>query len=277
MQLWIQGSDMKNKTLWLGAIIVALCLGMAVFAPVFSPYPPQGQELPRAFSAPGRDHWLGQDRLGRDILSRVLFGARPSLLVGIGTVLLSLIIGLTVGTIAGYSKGLGDELFMRIVDILQAFPGILLAIALTAFMGPSIMNIIIALSVLGWVVYARVARGQALSLRSREYILAARAMGTGEARILFRHVIPNLLAPLIVQASFGMASAILAESSLSFLGLGAQDVPSWGKMIYEGTEFLSQAPHLTIFPGMAIMIVVLGFTLLGEGLREAMDPQRQIA
>jgi len=268
---------MKNRMLWNGVSIVALCMGMTVFAPLLSPYPPQGQELTRAFSGPGRDHWLGQDRLGRDILSRVLFGARPSLLVGIGTVMLSLFIGLTVGTIAGYSKGLGDEFFMRIVDILQAFPGILLAIALTAFMGPSIMNIIIALSALGWVGYARVARGQALSLGSSEYILAARAMGTGEARILLRHMIPNLLSPLIVQASFGMASAILAESSLSFLGLGAQGVPSWGKMISEGTEFLSQAPHLTIFPGMAIMIVVLGFTLLGEGLREAMDPHRQSA
>lgn len=262
---------MKRKSICVGLVLVGLCVGAAVFAPVLSPCDPQAQELSRAFAGIGKEHVLGQDRLGRDILSRIIFGARSSLLVGISTVAVSLFVGLTVGTAAGYSGGVIDEFFMRAVDILQAFPGILLAIAFTAVLGPGLAHVVLALSILGWVGYARMARGQALSLRSHDYVLAARSLGMKESRIMIRHVIPNLLTPLVVQATFGMASAILAESSLSFLGLGAQEAPSWGRMISEGTEFLSQAPHMTIFPGMAIMCVVLGLTLLGEALHETMN------
>jgi peptide/nickel transport system permease protein len=265
----------KNKLALIGAGIILLLIITAVFAPVFAPYDPLEQNIIEGLSTPNKAHWFGQDKLGRDLLSRVIYGSRISLWVGISTVSISLIVGLSIGSISGYYGGIVDELFMRVVDILMAFPGILLAIAMVAILGPSLNHVILALCLIGWVGYARLVRGQVLYLRELEYVTAAQALGAKPARIILHHLIPNLIAPLIVEATFGMAGAILAEASLSFLGLGAQPpTPSWGSMLNEGREFLLLAPHHTTFPGIAIMVVILGFNFLGDGLRDYLDVKR---
>ncbi|NOY53036.1 MAG: ABC transporter permease [Deltaproteobacteria bacterium] len=258
----------------IGLLIILLLLAIALLAPFLAPYDPSGLDLAGNLASPSLAHPLGQDKLGRDILSRILYGARVSVKVGVFTVGISLIIGLAVGSLAGYAGRWADEIIMRIVDILMAFPGILLAIAITAVLGPSLNHVILALCLTGWVGYARLIRGQILSEREREYVQAARSIGAGPLRILRRHILPNTLAPVIVEATFGMAGAILSEAGLSFLGLGTQPpTPSWGAMLNEGSHFLLIAPHLTIFPGLAIMLVVLGFNFLGDGLRDWMDVQ----
>jgi peptide/nickel transport system permease protein len=230
------------------------------------------QELAATLAPPGRDHVLGQDKLGRDILSRVLYGARVSLAVGFATVAVSLAIGGLVGAVAGYAGGWLDDLLMRIVDVLLAFPGLLLAIAFTAVLGPSLRNVVLALCLIGWTGYARLTRGEVHRLRTREFVEAARALGARDRRILGRHLVPLLAAPLLVQATFGMAAAIVAEASLSFLGLGAQPpTASWGTMLNDGRAFLLVAPHLTLFPGLAIMLTVLALNFLGDGLRDRLD------
>ncbi len=256
----------------IGLAVLALTALVALFAPLLAPYPPASQHLEEGLSAPSPAHPLGQDRLGRDILSRIVYGAQVSMIVGLVVVAVSLAIGMAVGAFVGYLRGIYDDLVMRAIDILQAFPGILLAIAITAVLGPSLTNVIIALSVLGWVGFARIVRGQILAVRDQEFVLAARALGAGPTRLLARHMIPNILAPVIVEASFGIARAILAEAGLSFLGLGVQPpTPSWGAMINEGRAFLLLAPHLTIFPGLAIMAVVMALNFVGDGLRDALD------
>ncbi len=265
----------KNKLASIGAGIIVLLILTAIFAPVVAPYDPVQQKIIEGLSPPGKMHWFGQDKLGRDILSRVIYGSRISLWVGISTVSISLLVGMTVGSISGYYGGRVDELFMRIVDILMAFPGILLAIAMVAVLGPGLNHVILALCLSGWVGYARLVRGQVLYLRELEYVTAAQALGANSGRIIVVHLLPNLIAPVIVEATFGMAGAILAEASLSFLGLGVQPpTPSWGAMLNEGREFLLIAPHHTTFPGLAIMIVVLGFNFLGDGLRDYLDVKR---
>ncbi len=265
----------KNKLALIGACIILALLFSAAFAPLIAPYDPLKQNISKGLSPPGKSHWFGQDKLGRDLLSRVIYGSRISLWVGISTTSISLLIGVTIGSISGYYGGGIDELFMRVVDILMAFPGILLAIAMVAVLGPSLNHVILALCLIGWVGYARLVRGQVLYLRELEYVAAARAVGAAPAQIILRHLIPNLIAPVIVEATFGMAGAILAEASLSFLGLGAQPpTPSWGSMLNEGREFLLLAPHHTTFPGLAIMVVVLGFNFLGDGLRDYLDVKR---
>lgn len=265
----------KNKLALVGALIILTLIVTAIFAGSIAPYNPLEQHIIERLSPPGKDHWFGQDELGRDILSRIIYGSRISLRVGIFTVSISLVIGLIIGSISGYYGGLVDEAFMRVVDILMAFPGILLAIAMVAVLGPSLNHVILALCLIGWVGYARLVRGQVLSLRELEYVAAARALGAAPARIIALHLIPNLIAPVIVEATFGMAGAILAEASLSFLGLGAQPpTPSWGSMLNVGREFLLIAPHTTTFPGLAIMLVVLGFNFLGDGLRDYLDVKR---
>ena len=267
---------LKNKFALIGAGIITLLLITAVFAPYLAPYHPLEQDIRQGLAKPNAAHWFGQDKLGRDLFSRVLYGSRISLWVGLSTVSVSLPFGITIGALAGYYGGLVDEVFMRIIDILMAFPGILLAIAMVAVLGPGLNHVILALCLIGWVGYARVVRGQVLYLRELEYVTAARALGAGPARIILYHLIPNLLAPLIVEATFGMAGAILAEASLSFLGLGAQPpTPSWGSMLNEGREFLLLASHHTTFPGLAIMLVVLGFNFLGDGLRDYFDVKNQ--
>jgi peptide/nickel transport system permease protein len=247
---------------------------MAVFAPFLAPYDPTAIMLAEGLSGPSITHPLGQDKLGRDILSRIIYGARISLYVGIFTVAISAVVGSAVGALAGYLGGFVDEAVMRLIDVLLAFPGILLAIAIMAILGPSLNNVVIALALLGWVTYARLVRGQVLALRELEFVHAARALGADARRIITRHLMPNVLGPVIVQATFGMAGAIVAEAGLSFLGLGTQPpTPSWGSMLNDGREFLLTAPHLTTIPGIAIMVVVLGLNFLGDGLRDVLDPR----
>jgi peptide/nickel transport system permease protein len=210
--------------------------------------------------------------MGRDILSRLIYGARVSLLVGLSTVLVSLFIGTMVGIICGYLGGVVDEICTRVMDVVLAFPGILLALAFMAVLGPSLTNVVMALCAVGWVSYARLARGQVLALRARDFVVAAQALGCGTPHIMLHHLIPNLMSPLLVEATFGMGSAIVGEAGLSFLGLGVQPpTPSWGSMLNEGRSFLLIAPHLTAFPGLAIMIVVLGVNFFGDGLRDLLD------
>ena len=252
-----------------GACVVGLAVLAAVIGPWLVPYDPSAQELALRLEGPSRLHWLGLDELGRDILARVMSGARISLLVGLVVVSVSVSIGAAMGAIAGYYGGIIDEAISRVIDILLAFPGLLLAIALVAVLGPSLTNVVIALSLIGWVGYARVARAQVLQAREFEYVVAARAIGAATARILIRHVLPAALPALTVQATLGMGGAILSEAALSFLGLGVQPpTPSWGAMLNYGRVHVLDAPHLTVFPGLAIAIVVLGLNLLGDSLRD---------
>ena len=241
-------------------------------APWIAPFDPTRQQLDEDLRRPTLEHPLGQDKLGRDQLSRVIYGARVSLQVGIATVVVTATIGVVVGAIAGYAGGAIDFWAMRIVDVLLAFPGILLAIAMSAVLGPSLRNVVIALGAIGWTGYARLVRGEVLALKQREHVQAALALGVPRGRVLARHILPLLAAPVVVQATFGMAAAIVAEASLSFLGLGVQPpTPSWGAMINDGRTFLLVAPHLTLWPGLAIFTTVLGLNFLGDGLRDVLD------
>src|SRR5574341_1406236 len=255
-----------------GIIILASLLGLAALAPLIAPHSPSEQNLGQDLLPSSGEHLLGTDKLGRDILSRILYGARVSALVGTSTVAVSVLIGIMVGSLSGYFGGWVDQLLMRVVDILMAFPGILLAIAFTAVLGPGLDHVILALGLIGWTGYARLVRAEILAIREREFIQAARALGGSPGRVIFMHMLPNLLPPLLIQATFGVAAAIIAEGSLSFLGLGAQPpTPSWGSMLNEGRQFLLVAPHLTTCPGLAIMLTVLGLNLVGDGLRDRLE------
>jgi peptide/nickel transport system permease protein len=257
-----------------GFFIVLLTLFAALAGPVLTPYDPASQELPRRLEGPSLEHPFGLDELGRDIFARILAGARISLLVGLAVVSVSSTIGMLMGSIAGYFGGRTDDVISRVIDVLMAFPGILLAIALVAVLGPSLTNVVLALSVIGWVGYARLVRGQALRAREFEFVQAARALGASSARIVVRHVLPTALPAVVVQATLGMAGAIIAEAALSFLGLGVQPpTPSWGSMLDAGRSHIFDAPHMTIFPGLAIALLVLGFNFLGDGLRDRVDPK----
>lgn len=262
--------------LYAGLAILILLVAAALLAPVLAPQDPVRQNLDKDLLTYSTDNPLGTDKLGRDILSRILHGGRISLLVGVTTVAISLFIGLTIGSISGYFGGWTDQLLMRLVDILMAFPGILLAIAFTAVLGPGLDHVILALCLIGWTGYARLARGEILGLREREFIRAAQALGGKPRRVIVRHLLPNLLPPLLIQATFGLAAAVIAEGSLSFLGLGVQPpTPSWGSMLNEGRQFLLVAPHLTTYPGLAIMLTVLGLNLVGDALQDRLDPRRR--
>lgn len=257
-----------------GTLIVAIAIAAALAGPFLSPYDPSAQELARRLERPSLQHPFGLDELGRDILARILAGAQISLLVGLAVVGVSSLAGMTLGSIAGYFGGKVDDVISRVIDVLMAFPGILLAIALVAVLGPSLANVVLALSVIGWVGYARLVRGQALRARELEFVQAARALGAGPSRIVLRHILPTAIPAVVVQATLGMAGAIIAEASLSFLGLGVQPpTPSWGTMLDAGRSHLFDAPHLTIFPGLAIALLVLGFNFLGDGLRDRIDPK----
>ena len=259
-----------------GAAIVIVAGLAAVFGPLLSPFDPAAQELALRLEGPTGAHWFGLDELGRDIFTRVLSGARISLLVGLVVVGVSATIGVAMGSIAGYFGGRVDEAISRLIDILLAFPGLLLAIAMVAVLGPSLRNVVLALALIGWVGYARLVRGQVLRARELEFVQAARALGATTPRILLRHIIPTTLPAVTVQATLGMGGAILAEAALSFLGLGVQPpTPSWGTMLNYGRGHLLDAPHLTVFPGIAIAILVLGFNFLGDGLRDRLDPATQ--
>jgi peptide/nickel transport system permease protein len=258
----------------IGLFIVAITVVAALAGPLLSPYSPAAQELAHRLEGPSATHPLGLDELGRDILARLLTGARISLLVGLAVVSVSSSVGMLLGSMAGYFGGWIDDAISRVIDVLMAFPGILLAIALVAVLGPSLTNVVLALSVIGWVGYARLVRGQALRTRELDFVQAARALGANPGRIILRHVLPAALPSVVVQATLGMAGAIIAEASLSFLGLGVQPpTPSWGTMLDAGRSHLFDAPHLTIFPGLAIALLVLGFNFLGDGLRDRVDPK----
>jgi peptide/nickel transport system permease protein len=258
----------------LGGFIVAVAVLAAIIGPIVAPFDSASQQLALRLMGPSLQHWFGLDELGRDILSRVIAGARISILVGLVVVSISATVGIAVGAAAGYFGGRVDEILSRAIDILMAFPGLLLAIAMVAVLGPSLFNVVFALSLIGWVGYARLVRGQVLRARELEFVQAARALGASTPRVLVRHVIPTTLPAVTVQATLGMGGAILAEASLSFLGLGVQPpTPSWGTMLNYGRIHLLDAPHLTIFPGLAIAILVLGFNFLGDGLRDVLDPK----
>jgi peptide/nickel transport system permease protein len=259
---------------WAMALAFLLVL-LALTAPWIAPADPTALNLPIRLEGPNAAHWMGTDELGRDILSRVLFGARVSIFVGISVVFGAGLIGLAVGSLAGYCGGWFDR-FVNIVLInaFLSFPGILLAIAFAAFLGPGIGKVILALVVTGWAGYARLARAQVLQQNEMEYVLAARSLGASPVRILLRHLLPNILQPVLVQATLGMAGAILAESTLSFLGVGVlAPMPSWGAMLNDARSHLFDAPHLVLFPALAVMLAVLTFNLLGDALRDWLDPR----
>ena len=258
----------------LALTVIALFAIGAIFAPFIAPYDPLAQELGARLEPPSAAHWLGTDQLGRDIASRILYGSRISLVIGVVVVGLAGAFGTFVGVIAGYVGGLVDEALMRLTEVFLAFPPLILAMAIAGALGPSLTNAIIAIAAVTWAVYARLARGQILSLRRREYVEAARSIGASPLRIMWRHLLPNAIAPLLIQASFDMGSAIISAAGLSFIGFGAQPpTPEWGVMISEGRNFISTQPWLSLFPGLAILFAVGAFNLLGDGLRDILDPR----
>jgi len=257
-----------------GLAVALIWVLAASGAPLLAPSSPRAIDLTADLQRPSVRHLLGAGENGIDVLTHILYGARVSLIVSVMTVLLSALVGTIVGGVAGYFRGWLDELLMRSTDVLLAFPGILLAIFITAVLGPSLANVVFALTFTGWTGYARLFRGQVLSLRQREYVQAAKALGASGRRILGRHILPNAAGPLIVQATFGIPGAILAEASLSFLGLGVPPgTPSWGALVDQGTQYLLIAPHIALFPGLALALTVLGFNFLGDALRDALDPK----
>jgi peptide/nickel transport system permease protein len=267
-----------NPLATVGVVLVILFFLCAIFAPWLAPYDPAGIDLPSRLTRPTSSHWCGTDELGRDICSRLIYGARISMLVGSSVVFASLGIGLIIGSIAGYYGGRVDR-FVNVVlmNAFLSFPGILLAIAFVAFRGPGIFNLVLALSLGGWVGYARLVRAQTLATREREFVEAARALGASDMRVIVRHILPNIIQPVIVQAAIGMAGAILAEATMSFLGLGVPPpTASWGTMLNDARAHLFDAPHLVLFPAMTVMLAVLSFNFIGDALRDLLDPRSRI-
>ncbi|MDE7371921.1 MAG: ABC transporter permease [Desulfovibrio sp.] len=264
----------RNGMLTLGLGIVLFMSLAALGAPWLAPYPPDAEHLDHVLEAPSAEFWLGTDRLGRDILSRLLYGGRVSLWVGFVAVGISVSIGTTLGLISGYFRRWVDEAVMRLVDIMLCFPSFFLILAVIAFLEPSLTNIMIVIGLTSWMGVCRLVRAETLSLREREFVAAARLAGTSTPHILLRHILPNALAPVLITATLGIAGAILVESSLSFLGLGVQPpMPSWGNMLMEGKATIETAPWLSVYPGLAILITVLGYNLVGESLRYLLDPR----
>ncbi len=272
--MW-QERFLRNPLGVLGLAIVLLLALLALLAPWISPYDPQAIDTYHILEPPSQAHWLGTDVLGRDCFSRLIYGARISLLVGLVAVGISTALGTVLGALAGFYRGGVDGVIMRLVDIMLCFPSIFLIMAVIAFLEPSIWNIMIVIGLTSWMGVARLVRAEFLSLRSRDFVLAARISGASDMRIVFSHILPNALAPVLVTATLGVGAAILTESALSFLGIGVQPpTPSWGNMLTEGKDNLEIAWWLSVFPGLAILITVLGYNLLGEGLRDALDPRR---
>jgi peptide/nickel transport system permease protein len=268
----------KNPLATMGIVSVAVFVVFALFAPWIAPSDPAQIDLPHRLAGPSLLHWCGTDELGRDILSRLIYGARISMLVGASVVIGSLSLGLVIGSIAGYYGGRIDR-FVNVVlmNAFLSFPGILLAIAFVAFRGPGVFNLVLALALGGWVGYARLVRAQVLAVREREYVEAARALGASDWRVIVRHILPNIIQPVIVQAAIGMAGAILAEGTMSFLGLGVPPpTASWGSMLNDGRTHPFDAPHLVLFPALAVMLAVLSFNFIGDALRDYLDPRSRI-
>lgn len=264
----------RRKGAMLGLAVIAAFILLAVFAPLIVPYDPIAASWSLVRKAPSAQHWFGTDELGRDVLARVVFGARASLLAGLISVSIALAIGVPLGLIAGYRGGFIDALISRITDAMLACPFLILAIALAAFLGPSLGNAMIAIGVSATPIFIRLTRGQVMSVKVEDYVEAARAMGNPRWRIALVHILPNILPALLVQATLSIAAAIIAEAALSFLGLGQQPpAPSWGSMLNAAQRFLTSAPWMAVWPGLAIFLVVLSFNLVGDGLRDALDPK----
>ena len=268
----------RNPLAAAGVTLVVMFVAFAILAPWIAPRSPSHIDLAGRLASASAEHWFGTDELGRDILSRLIFGARISLVVGSSVVSLSLLLGLIVGSIAGFYGGIADRIINIVVmNAFLSFPGILLAIAFVAFRGPGMFNLVLALSLGGWIGYARLVRAQVLAVREREFVEAARALGGSDFRILVRHILPNILQPVIVQTAIGMAGAILAEATMSFLGLGVPPpTASWGSMLNDARSHLFDAPHLVFFPAAAVMLAVLSFNFIGDGLRDVLDPRSRI-
>jgi peptide/nickel transport system permease protein len=267
-----------NPLAAVGVLLVSIFVFAAIFAPWIAPQDPAHIDLQNRLLSPSARHWFGTDELGRDILSRLIWGARISLFVGSSVVVCSLLLGLIIGSLAGYYGG-GIDRFVNVVlmNAFLSFPGILIAIAFVAFRGPGIFNLILALSIGGWVGYARLVRAQVLAVREREFIEAARALGAGDLHIITKHILPNIIQPVIVQAAIGMAGAILAEATMSFLGLGVPPpTASWGSMLNDARSHLFDAPHLVLFPAVTVMLAVLAFNFIGDALRDLLDPRSRI-
>jgi len=262
-----------RRLVLVGVVLVSILVLIGVFGRFLAPYRPIAQDLTGVLAAPSWSHWLGTDELGRDVLSRLLYGATISLQVGIAAVLIASIPGVILGTYVGYRRGLIDNVVMRVMDGLMAFPALILALTIVAVLGSNIFNVMLAIAVTSFPHYARLVRGQVLAVREYDYVLAVRSVGARDGRIIFRHIMPNVISPVLVQASLGVGFAIMAEAGLSFLGLGIQPpTPTWGSMIQVGFQYLETAPWLVMAPGTMIFMAVLGFNLLGDGLREALDP-----
>lgn len=264
----------RNRAAIAGAGIVAVFVLLAVLAPILVPFNPVQGNLNDRLQPPGATHWLGTDELGRDLLSRILYGARVSLQIQVVAVVLALIVGLALGSVGGYLGGHVDNVIMRAMDVLLAFPGIFLALGIIAALGPGLLNLMLAAGISSVPQFARIVRASILSLKEREFVEAALALGSGSNRIMFRHLLPNCMAPIIVQSTLRMATVLLTASGLSFLGLGVQPpTPEWGAMLSNARSYLIVAPHVATIPGVAIMIVVIGFNLFGDGLRDTLDPR----
>ncbi|HEX3882901.1 MAG TPA: ABC transporter permease [Stellaceae bacterium] len=265
----------RRRVAVVGLGIVILFIMIAVLAPLVSPYDPIATNWAAVRKPPTALHWFGTDEIGRDVLARVIWGTRASLLAGLVSVSLALTIGVPLGLVSGYVGGFVDGTLMRVIDAMLAIPFLILAIALAAFLGPNLANAMIAIGVSQMPIFARLTRGQVLSVKHEDYIEAARALGNPHRRIMLRHILPNIVAPILVQATLASAAAIIAEATLSFLGLGQQPPdPSWGSMLNVASHFLSQAPWMAIWPGLAIFLLVLSLNLFGDGLRDALDPRR---
>lgn len=264
----------RSKGAWFGLAVVTLLVAAALLAPVLAPYDPAIQDLGNQNQPPGPGHWLGTDRFGRDIFSRIIWGARLSLVTGLGSVLLGAVLGALLGLGSGYYRGWLDTVIIRVVDLLLVFPLYLTAIFVVAVLGPSILNTVLAVGIATTPTFARLTRGEVLGEREREYVLAARAIGSSPTRVIVRHILPNILAPMLVLGSLNIGNAVLVEASLSFLGLGpAPPTPSWGLMVNDGMVVLLRAPWVSLIPGAAIALLVLGANLLGDGLRDVLDPR----
>lgn len=275
-RLWVDSLTriIKSKTSFIGLCIISILILTAIFAPVIATHSPTEQSIIDRYQAPSSEYLLGSDELGRDIFSRIVYGSRISIQIGVIAVGIALIVGVLLGGVAGYFGRWIDQIIMRVIDIMMAFPSILLAIALVAVLGPSLRNAMIAIGIVGVPQFARIVRSAVLSVKEMEYVEAAKAIGAKNGRVLMRHVLPNCLAPIIVQATLSIGTAILDAAGLSFLGLGAQPpTPEWGAMLSDGRAALQNAPWVVAFPGLAIFFVVLGFNLFGDGLRDALDPR----
>ncbi|MGE6631799.1 ABC transporter permease [Bacillus sp. NPDC077027] len=268
------GQFFQHKLAVIGSVIVFLFLVLAIFAPLLAPYGLNEQSLGERFSAPSATHWFGTDDFGRDIFSRVVYGARISLWVGFFSVLGSVVVGTLLGLMAGYGGRVLDAVISRLFDILLAFPSILLAIAIVSILGPSLQNALIAIAIINIPTFGRLVRSKVLSIKQEEYVMAAKAIGMSHKRIVIRHILPNSMVPVIVQATLAIGTAIIEAAALGFLGLGAQAPnPEWGKMLADARPYLVEAPWTLFFPGIAIMLTVLGFNLMGDGLRDTLDPK----